>query len=241
MPVPGSGVPWNAVTHSPGSRTAPAAALPRPAIPIERPMTDPEAKAWFGRNVEECMDSLYGLALRLTRNGADAEDLVADSVAKAWSAIGSLEDRSRFRPWLLRIVHNGFVSDYRRKAVRPVQFAFDEVCADADEDDITTFLMDQPDDFLRWWGNPEREFVNKLMGEDIVSAIEKLPETFRLAVVLVTVEGLSYDEAAEVLGVPPGTIRSRMKRGRTLLQKALWRHARDAGLIDDDHAGDCRT
>ena len=74
------------------------------------------------------------------------------------------------------------------------------------------------------------------MGEDILAALERLPEAFRIAVVLVTVEGLSYDEAAEVLGVPPGTIRSRMKRGRTLLQKALWQHAREAGLIAD--AGD---
>lgn len=202
-------------------------------------MTDPDAKAWFTASVDACTDSLYGLALRLTRNGADAEDLVADSVVRAWSSLGSLEDRSRFRPWLLRILHNLYISDYRRRSVRPSEIAYDDVCADADVDDITDFLLEQPDDFLHWWGNPERAFANKLMGEDIVAALESLPDTFRVAVVLVTVEGLSYDEAAQVLGVPPGTIRSRMKRGRTLLQKALWQHAREAGLINGGDAKEC--
>ncbi|KPK14197.1 MAG: hypothetical protein AMJ67_16455 [Betaproteobacteria bacterium SG8_41] len=197
-------------------------------------MTDSEAKAWFSRGIEECMDSLYGLALRLTRNNANAEDLVAESVAKAWSALATLEDKERFRPWLFRILHNCYISEYRKKSVRPVEYGYDDIVVDGQEDDITGFLIKQPDDFLNWWGNPEREFANSLLGEDIVSAIQMLPEAFRIAVLLVNVEGLSYDEAAEVLGVPPGTIRSRMKRGRTLLQKALWQHANEAGLITDD-------
>jgi len=180
------------------------------------------------------MDSLYGLALRLTRNNANAEDLVAESVAKAWSALATLEDKERFRPWLFRILHNCYISEYRKKSVRPVEYGYDDIVVDGQEDDITGFLIKQPDDFLNWWGNPEREFANSLLGEDIVSAIQMLPEAFRIAVLLVNVEGLSYDEAAEVLGVPPGTIRSRMKRGRTLLQKALWQHANEAGLITDD-------
>lgn len=198
-------------------------------------MTDPDAKAWFSRGIEECMGSLYGLAVRLTRNSADAEDLVAESVAKAWTAIATLEDRSRFRSWLFRILHNGYISNYRKKSVRPVEHTYDEAAGDEEEDDVTSLLIRQPDDFLGWWGNPELEFANNLLGEDIVSAIEMLPEAFRVAVLLVNVEGLSYDEAAEVLGVPPGTIRSRMKRGRTLLQKALWQHANEAGLITGDY------
>lgn len=196
-------------------------------------MTDQDAKAWFGRSVAACTDSLYGLALRLTRNGTDAEDLVSEAVARAWSAIATLEDRSRFRPWLFRILHNCYISDYRRKSARPAELGIEDLGLDAEDDDITTFLMEQPDDFLNWWGNPERAFANKLMGEDILAALERLPEVFRVAVVLITVEGMAYDEAAEILGVPAGTIRSRMKRGRTLLQKALWQHAREAGLIAD--------
>jgi len=195
-------------------------------------MSQSDAKAWFSRGIGECMDSLYGLAVRLTRNATDAEDLVAESVAKAWSAIETLEEKERFRPWLFRILHNCYISDYRKKSVRPVQYGYDE--AAGEDDDLTNLLLRLPDDFLDWWGNPEREFANTLLGEDILSAIENLPEAFRVAVLLVNVEGLSYDEAAEVLGVPPGTIRSRMKRGRTLLQKALWEHANEAGLIAGD-------
>ena len=198
-------------------------------------MTDPDAKAWFSRRIEECADSLYGLAVRLTRNSADAEDLVAESVAKAWSALATLEDRERFRPWLFRILHNVYISDYRKKSVRPVEYGYDEVFVDGEEDDLTALLIRQPDDFLNWWGSPEREFANSLLGEDILSAIEKLPEAFRIAVLLVNVEGLSYDEAAEVLGVPSGTVHSRMKRGRTLLQRALWEHAQEAGLTAGDY------
>lgn len=202
-------------------------------------MTDSEAKTWFGQSVEVCLDSLYGLAMRLTRNSADAEDLVSESVAKAWSAIETLEDKSRFRPWMFRILHNCYISDYRKKSVRPVAYSYDEFLNEGEEDDITTLLIKQSADFLSWWGNPEREFANKLLGKDILAAMEKLPEAFRVAVVLVNVEGLSYDEAAEVLGVPPGTIRSRMKRGRTLLQKALWEHALEAGLITGNEMKGC--
>ena len=203
-------------------------------------MSDPETKVWFSRVAGECMDSLYGLALRLTRNTANAEDLVAETVARAWSAVGNLEDRKRFRPWLFRILHNCYISDYRKKLVRPVEFSYDDISNDGEEDDLTDLLLSQGDDFLAWWGNPEREFANKLLCDDILSAIAMLPDAFRIAILLVTVEGLSYDEAAEVLEVPPGTIRSRMKRGRTLLQKALWQHAVEAGLVIDNEMRGCR-
>jgi RNA polymerase sigma-70 factor (ECF subfamily) len=183
-----------------------------------------DTKAFFSREIEENMDALYGTALRLAGAGADAEDLVAETVSKAWSAIDSLQDRQRFRPWIFRILHNCFISKYRRDAVRPKTLEYEE------DDDLVTLLNAQPDDFLVWWANPERQFFNNMLGSAIMAAIDDLPESFRVTIILVNVEGLTYDEAADVLGVPPGTIRSRMKRGRTLLQKALWQQARDAGL-----------
>jgi RNA polymerase sigma-70 factor (ECF subfamily) len=204
-------------------------------------MTDSDTKVCFSRSVEECMDSLHRLALRLARNSADAEDLVADAVTKAWTAFATLEDRNRFRPWLFRILHNCFISDYRKKSVRPIEYGYEELSTSEGDDDLTALLIRQPDEFLNWWGNPEKAFINSLLGEHIQSAIEMLPEAFRVTVVLVNVEGLSYDEAAEVLGVPPGTVRSRMKRGRTLLQKALWEQAKEAGLITEDYTTRCET
>jgi len=197
-------------------------------------MNTDDTKEFFSRSIEDTMDSLYGLALRLTRNPADAEDLVAESVAKAWSAIATLESRKHFRPWLYRILHNGFISNYRKQSVRPAETAYDENPDDKGEDEIVGLMIKQSDDFMYWWANPEKEFINQLLGESIMTAIDSLPEVFRVTVMLVNVEGLSYDEAAAVLGVPPGTVRSRMKRGRTLLQKALWEQARDEGLIIDN-------
>jgi len=201
--------------------------------------TREEIKQWFSQCIEENMDSLYALGCRLTRNNADAEDLVAESVTRAWSAITSLEDKSRFRPWLFRILHNCFISDYRKKSVRPLETTYNENPADEDREEIATLLCHQPNEFLNWWANPEREFANNLLAKDIMAAIESLPESFRITVQLINVEGLSYDDAAEVLGVPTGTVRSRMKRGRTLLQKALWVHAKEAGLITDNTMQEC--
>ena len=185
-----------------------------------------DTKAYFSRRIEETMDAMYGTALRLTGSGADAEDLVADSVSKAWSAIDSLADREKFRPWMFRILHNCFISNYRKRAARPAESAYHEDTDDA----LAVFLNEQPDEFLIWWANPERQFFNDLLGDAIMAAIENLPVEFRMTILLINVEGMKYDEAAEVLGVPAGTVRSRMKRGRTLLQKALWEQARDAGL-----------
>jgi RNA polymerase sigma-70 factor, ECF subfamily len=199
-------------------------------------MADPtHGRDRFTGHIEANTDALYAVAFRLTRNGADAEDLVAESVAKAWTAFHLLADESRFRPWIFRILNNCFVSGYRKKLARPVEVSRDDCAADAEADgqEIASLLIEQPDDFLLWWANPEREFANRILREDIIQAIESLPDSFRDTVLLVSVEDLTYDEAAEVLGVSPGTVRSRMNRGRTLLQKALWQHARDAGLIPD--------
>jgi len=189
-----------------------------------------DLREFFARSVQQNTDALYGVALRLTRNRADAEDLVAESVARAWAAIGTLADRDRFRPWMFRILRNVFISGQRHRAARPVETAMGDLFSDEGEQDLTDFLLQQPEAFLAWWANPELGVSNDALGQAIAAAIDTLPECFRTTVLLITVEGLGYDEAAEVLGIPAGTVRSRMKRGRTMLQKALWQHASEAGL-----------
>ncbi len=184
----------------------------------------------FSRCVEEQLDSLFGVALRLTRNTVDAEDLVSESVAKAWYAIESLDDWGRFRAWIFRIMRNHFISGHRKKSNKVKHVPLDSSAYDPDEGDLAPLLFDQADEFLQWWADPEKEVVDRLLGEQIMAAVEALPEAFRDTILLVNVDGLGYDEAADVLGVPPGTVRSRMKRGRTLLQKALWEQAQDLGL-----------
>ena len=183
---------------------------------------------WFESRVIGLLDELLGAALRLAKNRHDAEDLVAEAVTKAWASRRSLRDAERFRPWIFRILTNGFLSECRRRSARPTA---DAAVDDTGETDASFSLFEelhQP--FLLWWSNPEKEFLNKLLREDLERAVDALPETFRTVVVLAELEGLAYGEIAGILGVPVGTVRSRLARARGQLQKALWVHAQEAGL-----------
>ena len=200
-------------------------------------MSEPNARAWFEREIGQLLDALYGAALRLCRNPADAEDLVAETATKAWSAFGDLEDRSRFRAWVFRILTNTFYSHCRHRRATPEDPA--DMGEDGTEAPFSIFeRLHQP--FLLWWGNPEREFLNKLLREDLERALERLPDEFRLVVVLAEVEGFTYGEIAAMLEVPIGTVRSRLSRGRALLQRALWHQAAAAGLVHDDRGATAR-
>jgi RNA polymerase sigma-70 factor (ECF subfamily) len=182
--------------------------------------------AWFEAEVGAYLPALLATALRLTRNQADAEDLVADALAKAWKCIDSLRERSAFRGWMCRILTNTFLSQRRAAGARPIADPFEE---ENEEGSFSLFeRLHQP--FLLWQSNPERDFLNRLLKEDVACAIDGLPEVFRVVVVLVEVQGMSYQEVAETLDVPVGTVRSRLARGRSLLQKALWTQAVDVGL-----------
>lgn len=193
----------------------------------------PADREWFEREVLSALPDLYGTALRLAKNATDAEDLVADAIARAWTRLDSLEDRSRLRGWLCRIMTNAFISEHRARAVRPVTESLD---GQPESGDFSLFeRLHQP--FLLWWGNPERDFLDKLLREDLERAVDALPEAFRVVVVMAELQGLSYQEIAQVLDVPIGTVRSRLARGRSALQKALWEHAVDAGLVHSPQAG----
>jgi RNA polymerase sigma-70 factor, ECF subfamily len=182
-------------------------------------------RAWFAERVEALLPELFGAAVRLCRDRTEAEDIVADAVAKAWIALPSLDDRSSFRAWLFRILNNTFFSQCRSARAQAVHEPFDTT----EPEPFSLFeRLHQP--ILMWWGNPETEFLNRLLREDLERAIDELPDAFRVIVVMVDVQGLSYREVADVLGIPIGTVRSRLARGRGRLQQALWDHAREAGL-----------
>jgi RNA polymerase sigma-70 factor (ECF subfamily) len=184
-------------------------------------------RQWFEREVVSALPDLHGTALRLAKNAADAEDLIAEAIAKAWTSLESLQDRSCFRGWLFRILSNTFVSDCRARAARPTLEPLGE---GGEEDEAFSLFERLHQPFLLWWGSPEQEFLNKLLREDLERAVDALPEAFRVVVVMADMQGLSYQEIADALGIPIGTVRSRLARGRSLLQKALWEHAIDAGL-----------
>lgn len=185
-------------------------------------------RTWFADEVERLLPELYGAAVRLCRDRVDAEDLVAESLTKAWQKLSSLQRRDAFRGWLFRILTNTYISQYRARSRGP-----DVESYGADADDFSLFeRLHQP--VLLWWGNPERDFLTGLLREDLIRALDRLPDPFHTVVVLVDVRGMAYREVAETLDVPVGTVRSRLARGRSLLQHELWENARDAGLRSAD-------
>jgi RNA polymerase sigma-70 factor (ECF subfamily) len=189
---------------------------------MTRPSTD--RASWFETETEQLLPDLYGAALRFARNDADAQDLVADAVGRAWTHLDSLQDRKSFRGWVFRILHNCFVSRRRAARIQGTEESYDDLAA------FSLFEhLHQP--FLLWWGaNPEQQFLDKLLRQDLERAVDALPPAFRFVVVLADLQGFSYQEIADVLDIPIGTVRSRLARGRSLLQRALWQHAVDAGL-----------
>ena len=183
--------------------------------------------AWFSEQVEQLLPELFGSARRLCGDPMEAEDLVAEALAKSWASLGTLSDRDAFRGWIYRILNNTFISSRRSARSRVVHEPLD---SETDSSFSLFERLHQP--VLLWWGNPEQDFLNRLLRSDLECAIDGLPGVFREVVVMVDVQGLAYREAAGTLGVPVGTVRSRLARGHGLLQEALWRHALDAGVTN---------
>lgn len=177
----------------------------------------------FADEVVTHLDTLYRVALRMTRNAAEAEDLVQDTVVKAMRASEQFQSGTNLKAWLLRIQTNTFINKFRRGGLE--RSVFDgpdaEPLADAW---ISTASMKQ----LR---DPETQALLPIIEGEVRRALDALPADFRLAVVLCDVEELSYEEIASVMGCPIGTVMSRLHRGRKLLKLALHQHAVDLGIV----------
>lgn len=190
-------------------------------------------RAFFEAEVERLMDRLYGTAVRLTRNGNDAEDLVAEALTKAWANLPGLQDLQCFEKWLFRILVNTLISNRRHRREQLI----DDMPDGQDESSGFSLFERLHQPFLLWWGNPEQQLLDKLLREDIARALDALPGPFRLVVIMIDVQGFSYAETAEMLNVPVGTVRSRLSRGRALLQSALWRQASQMGITAGGQGG----
>jgi RNA polymerase sigma-70 factor (ECF subfamily) len=185
----------------------------------------PLDRDWFEHRVSEMLSDLFGTALRLTGHRADAEDLVAEAAMRGWSHLDTLSDRTRFRGWMFRILTNAFLSMRRTQVRRGVHESLD----DGGEETFSLFeQLHVP--VLLWWSNPEQTFLDKLLREDLERAVDALPEVFRIVLVLADMQGCAYAEIAETLQIPLGTVRSRLARGRALVQRALWKHAQERGF-----------
>lgn len=195
---------------------------------------DAARRQFFEREVERLMDRLYGAALRLCRDPDDAEDLVAETVGRAWTRLEQLRDPDCLEGWLFQILNSAFISACRRRRCRQ-DMETESDPSGGDDPESTDFSLFQKlhQPFLLWWSAPEDQFLNDLLQEDLQNALDSLPDAFRVVIVLVEVQGYTYEEAAKLLDVPLGTVRSRLNRARGLLQKALWQQAREAGLVTE--------
>jgi RNA polymerase sigma-70 factor, ECF subfamily len=183
-----------------------------------------EDKRRFQEEALPFLDSLYAGALRMTRNPADAEDLVQETMLRAYRSFDRFEPGTNLKAWLFRILTNAYINVYRKRQREPQKVSQDEV----EDFDLYQELKDHDPQFS---ATPETIVLDALVDSDITDAIDDLPEQFRLAVVLSDVEGFSYAEMAEIMDVPMGTVMSRLHRGRKALQKRLWDLAKDRGII----------
>lgn len=210
-------LPWS-VPSSPDTTDEVAGPLADPATE-----TDAERLARFERDALPYLDQLYSAALRMTRNPADAEDLVQEAFSKAFAAFHQYKDGTNLKAWLFRILTNTYINAYRKKQRQPAQSSTDEF-----EEHQLGQLSTNPTEGLR---PADVEALSRMSDSTIIDALAKLPEDFRLVVYYADVEGFAYKEIAEIMGTPVGTVMSRLHRGRKQLRAELADYARDLGLI----------
>ena len=185
-------------------------------------------KAKFADQAMPFMDALYTAALRLTHNPSDAEDLVQETYLKAYRAYNGFEDGTNLRAWLYRILTNTFINSYRSKKRRPEETDLGEI------EDLYLYRRLGGLEAAAASRSAEDELLDFFTDAEVKSAVEALPEQFRLAVLLSDVEGFSYKEISEILDIPIGTVMSRLHRGRKALQRQLYEFAKDRHLTGEE-------
>ncbi|MFH0990887.1 MAG: sigma-70 family RNA polymerase sigma factor [bacterium] len=170
------------------------------------------------------MDVLYNFALRTTGNNDDAKDLLQETYLKAYRFWDKYEKGTNIRAWLFRIMKNSYINRYRKETKEP-----DTVDYDAIENFYHSIRSESTDP-----NDLQEKIFGNLLGDEVAKALESLPDDFRTVVILSDIEGLTYEEIAEFVECPIGTVRSRLHRGRKLLQAKLYAYAKKQGLIHTD-------
>ena len=182
-------------------------------------------QANFETDAMQYAPQLYSAALRMTRNPADAEDVVQETFLKAYRAYGSFTEGTNLKAWLYRILTNTYINKYRKQQRRPSEVELGEL------QDL--YLYKRLGEASGATQSAEEDMLDAFVDTDVIEALEALPETFRLPVLLADVDGFSYKEIAEMLDIPIGTVMSRLHRGRKALQKKLWDVAEQHGITGD--------
>jgi len=182
----------------------------------------------FERDAMEFAPQLYSAALRMTRNPADAEDVLQETFLKAYRSFHTFQEGTNLKAWLYRILTNNYINRYRQKARRP-----DEVDL-GDLEDLYLYRRIGAAETGDSSRSAEENALESIVDEDVKKAVDDLPDNFRMPVLLADVEGFSYKEIAEIMDVPIGTVMSRLHRGRKALEKALWDYASERGLTGSE-------
>jgi RNA polymerase sigma-70 factor (ECF subfamily) len=201
-----------------------------PVTPLAPGLAPPSLtlpQASFESLFSAAANTAYGVAFRLTHNQADAEDLVQEAALLAHRAFASFEQGTNFRAWFLKILTNCYFSRRRRERCRPVTSDLD------DTPDLYLYARSGEAGYPTGGPDPASLLLDKLGTERVVEAVNRLPEEYRVVSTLYFMEDLSYEEIARVLACPVGTVRSRLHRGRKMLQKALWQIAVEEGIVTD--------
>jgi len=179
-------------------------------------------QADFEDDAMQFAPQLYSAALRMTRNPADAEDVVQETFLKAYRAYGTFTAGTNLKAWLYRILTNTYINKYRKQQRRPSETELGDL-----QDLYLYKRLGEPSGATR---SAEEDMLESFVDEGIIEALESLPENFRMPVLLADVEGFSYKEIATMLEIPIGTVMSRLHRGRKALQRKLWNVAEARGL-----------
>ena len=176
-----------------------------------------DPRALFEEQAIPFMDQLYAAAMRMTRNPADAADLVQETFVKAYAAFGQFQQGTNLKAWLYRILTNTFINLYRKNQRNPYQGTIDDL-----EDWQLGNAVSATATTTR---SAEAEAIDHLPDSAVKDALQSIPEDFRLAVYLADVEGFSYQEIADIMKTPVGTVMSRLHRGRKMLRELLASYA----------------
>jgi RNA polymerase sigma-70 factor (ECF subfamily) len=189
------------------------------------------ARETFSVDAMQYAPQLFSTALRMTRNRADAEDLMQETFTKAWRSFDSYQQGTNLRAWLFRILTNTYINKYNSQLRKPIETELDEV------EELYLFKRLGAFDQSQLSQSAEDQMLEMFTDDEVKNAIEELPESFRIPLLMSDVEGFSYKEIAEILEVPSGTVMSRLHRGRKAMQKMLYEYAKERGLVNESLIG----